>query len=109
MLESVEMLRRRVLDVGADGNGLKTDFDVFGLAKVHADLMDTILASCLLRSSQSNVSDALREVLRTILSLGRLVLRTSMREVPEILAAAELEELHNAFESHTAKFVSPMG
>jgi len=107
-LSSLERLRLHVLEASeGSSQGINTALDVFALAQIHSDVMDSILASCLLRSKQGAVSEALCDAMRVILHFGRLVVRTALKEVPEIQASEEMEDLHQNFERCIGRFVRP--
>ncbi|KZV87381.1 hypothetical protein EXIGLDRAFT_773692 [Exidia glandulosa HHB12029] len=86
--------------------GYDTAMDVFALADHHSAVLDQILAACLLRTKQAPACEALRNCLTAVLDLGRLVTRLSVHDLADILAAQELQELHQKFEQNMTRLVS---
>ena len=80
--------------------------DIVSLAKYHSEVMDVILSSCLLRSAQKPVSDALRSCLETILGLGSLVGALRYGRMKEYEASHQVEDLYKKFHSAVMHFVS---
>lgn len=75
----------------------RTFSDVFALADRHDAVMDDILSSCLLRSSQRAVSDSLRTCLQIVLDLCILAGEMKRGRLQEYEAAPRLEDLWRRF------------
>ncbi|KAJ7066627.1 gamma-tubulin complex, DGRIP91/SPC98 component protein [Mycena amicta] len=71
--------------------------DVFSLAKAHSQLMDDVLAACLLRSSQRVAGDLLRQALELVLEFSVVVGERWEGRLEEYQAAPVLEELAGRF------------
>ncbi|KAF7309776.1 Spindle pole body component [Mycena indigotica] len=71
--------------------------DVFSLSKAHSQLMDDILAACLLRSSQRVAGDLLRQALQVVLEFAVLIGERWEGRLKEYQAAPLLEELIGRF------------
>ena len=94
------------LDGRGQYNEQGQDFaDVFALEDYHSRVMDDILSSCLLRSSQKAVGDLLRSVLDIILQFGNLMADRRRGELEEYQAAGPLEDLFDRFIRRLRAFV----
>jgi hypothetical protein len=105
-MNTVKNLRSHVINSAS--NMLDTDIDVFSLGQIHSDVMDGILSGCLLRSTQHAASTALNDCMRVVLRVGRLITQVVLKEVPEIRAASELDDLQTDFEKCASRFVSSL-
>jgi hypothetical protein len=82
--------------------------DVFELATAHSDLLDRILAACLLRSSQKLPGELLRQSLELVLEFCVIVGELSRGRLKEYEAASMVEEVFDKFKAKMATFVSPL-
>ena len=87
-------------------NSLQAFKDVVSIAQHHSRLLDTILSSCLLRSSQKPISDTLRVCLETILDLGVFVNGFRYGRMKEYEAKQQVEDLFKRFQNAVTGFVS---
>jgi hypothetical protein len=71
--------------------------DVYTLAAYHSTVLDDILSSCLLRSSQRGAGDLLRGSLEVVLEFGILAGQLYLQQIEEYEAAPRLEALSIAF------------
>lgn len=83
--------------------------DVFSLAERHSAVLDVILGSCLLRSSQRAVGDLLRSSLEMVLDLALLMADLKQGTYQEYQASEALEQLFNRFRSRVIMLVSWAG
>ncbi|KAK0505031.1 gamma-tubulin complex, DGRIP91/SPC98 component protein, partial [Armillaria luteobubalina] len=76
-------------------NGEPSGFsDVFALARSHSALLDDILSACLMRSSQRQAGDLLRDSLELILEFSILAGQLRRKSLEEYQAAPLLEDLN---------------
>jgi hypothetical protein len=79
--------------------------DVFNLAQRHSDVLDDILAACLLRSGQRAAASLISEILDCILRFSLLVRRLTGGILEEYEAKTHLEDLEEKFRTKTRTLV----
>ncbi|KAK0225647.1 gamma-tubulin complex, DGRIP91/SPC98 component protein [Armillaria fumosa] len=88
-------------------NGEPSGFsDVFALARSHSALLDDILSACLMRSSQRQAGDLLRDSLELILEFSILAGQLRRKSLEEYQAAPLLEDLNIRLRNKMSTFVS---
>ena len=79
--------------------------DIFALAEQHSVVLDVILGSCLLRSSQRVVGDLLRGSLDMVLEFASLMVDLKQGVYQEYQADTHLRQLFKKFQSRLITFV----
>lgn len=88
-------------------NGEPSGFsDVFALARSHSALLDDILSACLMRSSQRQAGDLLRNSLELILEFSILAGQLRRKSLEEYQAAPLLEDLNTRLRKKMSTLVS---
>ncbi|KAK0213089.1 gamma-tubulin complex, DGRIP91/SPC98 component protein [Desarmillaria ectypa] len=80
--------------------------DVFALARAHSALLDDILSACLMRSSQRQAGDLLRDFLELILEFSILAGQLRRRSLEEYQAALLLDDLYTRLRKKMSIFTS---
>ncbi|KAK0455463.1 gamma-tubulin complex, DGRIP91/SPC98 component protein [Desarmillaria tabescens] len=88
-------------------NGEPSGFsDVFALARAHSVLLDDILSACLMRSSQRQAGDLLRDSLELILEFSILAGQLRRKSLEEYQAAPLLDDLYTRLRKKMLNFTS---
>ncbi|PBK95606.1 hypothetical protein ARMGADRAFT_1053187 [Armillaria gallica] len=88
-------------------NGEPSGFsDVFALARSHSALLDDILSACLMRSTQRQAGDLLRDSLELILEFSILAGQLRRKSLEEYQAAPLLDDLNMRLRKKMSTFVS---
>ncbi|KAF9268640.1 hypothetical protein L218DRAFT_969958 [Marasmius fiardii PR-910] len=82
--------------------------DVFSLAEAHSDMMDDILAACLMRTSQRVAGSHLRECLNIILKFAIVVGELHRGRLKEYEASVVMEDLFNRFRKRMTSLVKAL-
>ncbi|KAG7446524.1 uncharacterized protein BT62DRAFT_1005817 [Guyanagaster necrorhizus] len=88
-------------------NGEPSGFsDVFALARAHSALLDDILSACLMRSSQRQAGDLLRDSLELVLEFSILAGQLRRNILEEYEAASLLDDLYTRLRKKMSTFTN---